>query len=117
MRIVSLMTVSVIIVFAFGCNRQNQEKSENPKWEMMKRSVSITTFEAQSQKDDVFTVKAVEVIANTGIKSVIVERERDGYLISALSARDIEIGSKIKLIRACRQLNSGKKLGSTIMIE
>lgn len=111
MRIVSLMTI--LVINGFGCNNQVSKKLEKPDWKVMTQAVIIT----QDQENDSFVVRAIESIGETGIKSVIVERESDGYLVSALSARDIEIGSKIKLIMACRQLNSGKKRSSTLMIE
>lgn len=85
---------------------------EEEKCQEMINSVDISPW---PDGKDVFVVVDVAPIGNTGIKNVIVERERDDYCVSAFSGKDIQKGLVVKLAFS-RKMNNGNGAWSATSI-
>lgn len=105
-----------------GCRQQSDEEKRAAQQKIFEKVAAPPVVDpwpadpAHSNKD-VYVVKAIQEIDKTGIKSVVVERVRDQYLISALTGKECKIGEQIKLVTVRRFKNSGLEYASTIMIE
>lgn len=104
-----------------GCSAtpEQKEKQRQQTFEQITAPAAISQWDMPTKdgKDDIFIVKDVKPIGETGVKNVVVERQRDNYLISGLSGKDVKVGSQVKLVNARRQINGNYEYRLTVMIE
>ncbi len=119
MRKFSFVLVTAVI-FLVGCSQSPEQKAASEKrvYDRMVEPCNIDPWPmANPGTKDAYKVKDVQKVGDTGIRRVIAERQGDGYLISAFSGHDHEVGSQVELIVVRRMQASNQEYKTTLMVK